>query len=111
VSFRAALACGAQLGPLHRAVSAEDIAFLQYTGGTTGVDTLFKALLSHPVFARLDFSRLKLGVAGGMPLRPATAEKWRAVTGRPLAEGYGLTEASPRRTYRRCKIVATASAW
>jgi long-chain acyl-CoA synthetase len=61
----------------------------------TGVDTLFRALLNHPGFARLDFSRLKLGVAGGMPLQSTTAEKWRAVTGRPLAEGYGLTETSP----------------
>ena len=61
----------------------------------TGVDTLFRALFDHPGFAALDFSRLKLGVAGGMPLQPTTAEKWRAVTGRPLAEGYGLTEASP----------------
>ena len=181
VSFRAALARGAQIGLPHRPVGGEDIAFLQYTGGTTGVakgamlthrnmvanlmqmaafwknilepgrdvmitplplyhvfcltcdcllfmqqgglnvlitdprdvpafvhelrkwsmtmitgvDTLFRALLNHPGFARLDFARLKLGVAGGMPLQPTTAEKWRAVTGRPLAEGYGLTEASP----------------
>ncbi len=61
----------------------------------TGVDTLYGALMNHPGFARLDFSRLKVGVAGGMPLQPGTAAKWRAVTGRPLVEGYGLTEASP----------------
>ena len=40
----------------------------------TGVDTLFKTLLNHSGFVRLDFSRLKLGVAGGMRLQPATAE-------------------------------------
>jgi long-chain acyl-CoA synthetase len=61
----------------------------------TGVDTLFNALLDHPGFVNVDFSGLKLGVAGGMALQPHTAESWRAVTGRPLVEGYGLTEASP----------------
>jgi long-chain acyl-CoA synthetase len=60
-----------------------------------GVNTLFAALLNHPDFARLDFSRLKLGVAGGMALHPSVAEKWRALTGQPLLEGYGLTETSP----------------
>jgi len=61
----------------------------------TGVNTLYNALLGHPDFAKLDFSRLKLGAAGGMALHPAVAEKWQAVTGRPLVEGYGLTETSP----------------
>ncbi len=61
----------------------------------TGVNTLYAALLDRADFARLDFSRLKVGVAGGMALHPAVAERWRAVTGRPLIEGYGLTECSP----------------
>jgi len=61
----------------------------------TGVNTLYQALLNHPGFARLDFSALKLGAAGGMALHPSVAARWRAITGRPLVEGYGLTEASP----------------
>ncbi|HEY1314841.1 MAG TPA: AMP-binding protein [Steroidobacteraceae bacterium] len=61
----------------------------------TGVNTLYSALLGHPSFAKLDFSHLKLGAAGGMALHPSVAERWRALTGRPLAEGYGLTESSP----------------
>ena len=61
----------------------------------SGVNTLYNALLAHPGFARLDFSRLKLGVAGGMALHPEVARRWRAATGRDLIEGYGLTEASP----------------
>src|SRR5688572_6109514 len=61
----------------------------------SGVNTLYNALLAHPGFARVDFSRLKLGIAGGMALHPSVAERWRKITGRELVEGYGLTEASP----------------
>jgi long-chain acyl-CoA synthetase len=61
----------------------------------TGVNTLYNSLLNHPKFAGLDFSALKLGAAGGMALHPTVAERWEAVTHRPLVEGYGLTEASP----------------
>ncbi|HUL18447.1 MAG TPA: AMP-binding protein [Steroidobacteraceae bacterium] len=61
----------------------------------TGVNTLYNALLAHPRFAHLDFSQLKLGVAGGMALHPSVAERWQRITGKPLVEGYGLTEASP----------------
>jgi long-chain acyl-CoA synthetase len=61
----------------------------------SGVNTLYNALLDHPKFAQLDFSRLKLGVAGGMALHPSVAVRWRTVTGRELIEGYGLTESSP----------------
>jgi long-chain acyl-CoA synthetase len=61
----------------------------------SGVTTLYSALLAHPDFARLDFSHLKFGAAGGMSLHPSVVERWRAITGHPLVEGYGLTEASP----------------
>lgn len=61
----------------------------------TGVNTLYAALLAHPRFRRLDFSHLKLGAAGGAALHPRVAQEWRRITGRPLLEGYGLTEASP----------------
>jgi long-chain acyl-CoA synthetase len=61
----------------------------------TGVNTLYAALLAHPEFAKVDFSALKLAVAGGMALQRAVAERWQRLTGVPLVEGYGLTEASP----------------
>jgi long-chain acyl-CoA synthetase len=60
-----------------------------------GVNTLFNALLQNPDFVSLDFSRLRLSFAGGMAVQRAVAEKWRKLTGRPLVEAYGLTEASP----------------
>ena len=61
----------------------------------TGVNTLFNALVSDADFLRIDFSRLHLAVGGGMAVHRAVAERWKAVTGKPLIEGYGLTEASP----------------
>jgi len=67
----------------------------------TGVNTLFVALLNHPRFREIDFSQFKIAVAGGMALQQYTAKKWKEVTGTYLAEGYGLTEASPVVTCQR----------
>src|SRR5690606_13004990 len=61
----------------------------------TGVNTLFNGLLNHPGFAKLDFSRLKGAVGGGMAVQDAVAVRWEKVTGKPLVEGYGLSETSP----------------
>lgn len=60
-----------------------------------GVNTLFNALINDETFRKLDFSGLKVSVGGGMAVQKAVAEKWEAITGCPLAEGYGLTETSP----------------
>ncbi|MEL6413143.1 MAG: AMP-binding protein, partial [Bacteroidota bacterium] len=61
----------------------------------TGVNTLFSSLLAQPTFAQLDFSALKLAVAGGVALQDPIAQQWEAVTKTPLIQGYGLTETSP----------------
>ena len=61
----------------------------------TGVNTLYNGLLNTPGFESVDFSRLKLAVGGGMAMQRAVAERWRAVTGVPVVEAYGLTETSP----------------
>ncbi len=61
----------------------------------SGVNTLYRVLLEHPGFRQLDFSKLKLGIAGGMALHHAVADQWNSITHRPLMEGYGLTECSP----------------
>src|SRR5690606_23946928 len=61
----------------------------------TGVNTLYNALMNHPKFSTIDFSNVKLSVAGAMALQRAVAERWMKLTKSPLVEGYGLTEASP----------------
>ena len=60
-----------------------------------GLNTLFNALCRNEGFRKLDFSRLHITVSGGMALMRDTAERWEAVTGCRVVEGYGLTEASP----------------
>ncbi len=60
-----------------------------------GLNTLFVALMEHPDFKNLDFSKLKLTNSGGTALVKATAERWEKVTGCAVVEGYGLTETSP----------------
>ena len=60
-----------------------------------GLNTLFVALMDHPEFKDIDFSRLKSTTSGGTALVKATAERWQGKTGVLIGEGYGLTECSP----------------
>ena len=65
------------------------------------VNTLYNGLLNNPDFAKIDFSMLKLCNGGGMAVQRAVNDRWRAVTGKSIVEGYGLSETAP---------VATANA-
>jgi len=61
----------------------------------SGVNTLFNGLLNSSWFAKNPPPSLRISVAGGMALQAAVAERWEKVTGTPVVEGYGLTEAAP----------------
>jgi long-chain acyl-CoA synthetase len=61
----------------------------------TGVNTLFNGLLNFEPFRKLDLSALKICVAGGMALQLPVSRRWQEVVGKPIHEGYGLTETSP----------------
>ncbi len=67
----------------------------------SGVNTLYDAVLNSPDFAKLDFSSLKLCLQGGTALKRGTAERWKALTGMQVVEGYGLSETSAAITYNR----------
>ena len=60
-----------------------------------GVNTLFQALLNNSKFTDLDFSRWALTIGGGMAVQRSVAERWQALTGTVITEGYGLSETSP----------------
>lgn len=61
----------------------------------TGVNTLFNSLLNNPKLKEIDFSHLKLALAGGMALQKSVAARWQNLTKTRLLEAYGLTETCP----------------
>jgi long-chain acyl-CoA synthetase len=56
------------------------------------VNTLFNALLQHPQFRSVGFTRLVVSQAGGMAASEGTARQWRQVTGCVMVEGWGMSE-------------------
>ncbi len=51
--------------------------------------------MNNPDFDKVDWSHLKVSVAGGMALQKAVADKWTKRTKTLIIEGYGLTETAP----------------
>ncbi len=60
-----------------------------------GLNTLFNALLNNEDFRKRDFKPLILTLGGGMAVQKAVADRWKALTGGAITEGYGLSETSP----------------
>ena len=76
------------------------VSLLKHTpfSAITGVNTLFDALMNAPGFEEVAGRRrhrLKIAVAGGMALQARVSDRWQAAFGKPIIEGYGLSEASP----------------
>ena len=57
-----------------------------------GLNTLFVALMNDERFRALDLSSLLFTQAGGMATMPAVAERWQAMTGCAISEGWGMSE-------------------
>lgn len=60
-----------------------------------GVPTLFNAIMNHPKIASFDLSSLKFCLSGGAALPIEVKQRFEAITGCKVVEGYGLSEASP----------------
>ena len=68
------------------------------------VNTLYNALLNNSNFGKIDWSMLKCTIGGGMAVQKPVADAWVKATGRPIIEGYGLSETSPVLTCNRGDI-------
>ncbi|WP_010099063.1 long-chain-fatty-acid--CoA ligase [Ornithinibacillus scapharcae] len=60
-----------------------------------GAPTIYIGLLNHPDLNKYDLSSVEACISGSAPLPVEVQEKFEAVTGGKLVEGYGLTESSP----------------
>ena len=60
-----------------------------------GVNTLYAGLVAHPKSREIDWSNLRLAGGGGSAIIQAVSDKWQAMTGTFIREGYGLSETSP----------------
>jgi long-chain acyl-CoA synthetase len=60
-----------------------------------GVPTMYSVLLANPELGNFDLTSIRVCISGASPLPPQVQKKFMQVTGGFLAEGYGLTEASP----------------
>ncbi len=68
------------------------------------VNTLYNALLNSPDFGKIDWSMFKCAIGGGMAVQKPVADAWVKATGKPIIEGYGLSETSPVLTCNRGDI-------
>ena len=57
-----------------------------------GVNTLYSALLNHPRIREVDFSHCLFSTGGAAATQKVVVDRWHALTGMSIVEGYGLTE-------------------
>jgi len=60
-----------------------------------GVPTMYTVLLVHPALGNFDLTSIRVCISGASPLPPQVQKQFMEITGGFLAEGYGLSEASP----------------
>ena len=80
------------------AAVAKDIALKKVTV-FPGVPTMHLALLSLPDIDTYDLKSLKFCSSGGAPLPVAVQQRFQAVTGALLTEGWGMSETAPAGTF------------
>jgi long-chain acyl-CoA synthetase len=60
-----------------------------------GVPTMYSVLLANPALSEFDLTSIRVCISGASSLPPQVQKRFMEITGGFLAEGYGLTEASP----------------
>jgi long-chain acyl-CoA synthetase len=69
-----------------------------------GVNTLFAGLVMHPRSKEVDWSNLRLAGGGGSAVIGAVSDKWKALTGTFIREGYGLSETGPVLSFNPAQV-------
>jgi len=64
-----------------------------------GVPTMYTAVTQHAKASQMDLRSLKFCGSGGAPLPAEVAQRFFALTGCKLNEGWGMTETSPAGTF------------
>ncbi|HEF4759589.1 TPA: long-chain fatty acid--CoA ligase [Pseudomonas putida] len=64
-----------------------------------GVPTMFSALMAHPRVGDYDLKSLKVCGSGGAPLPIELLQRFEALAGCPLSEGWGMTETTAGGTF------------
>ncbi|TLP55367.1 long-chain-fatty-acid--CoA ligase [Parasedimentitalea maritima] len=59
------------------------------------VNTLFAGVAAHPRAAEIDFSKHVFSLGGGSAVLETTSNTWKALAGRHITEGYGMSETAP----------------
>lgn len=87
---------GGEIVMLPRFEAVQVLAAIGRTKATSlpGVPTMYQALLDHPAVGNIDYSSLRVCISGGAPLPLEVKQRFEAVTGAKVVEGYGLTESS-----------------
>ncbi len=96
-SMNVPVALAAKMVLLPRFEPAKALQAIQQHRATVfcGVPTMYQTLLANPDLGKYDLTSIRVCISGASPLAPEVQRKFMQVTGGFLAEGYGLTEASP----------------
>ncbi len=88
---------GAKMVLMPRFESAKAMETIQRERVTVfcGVPTIYSALLVEKELSKYDLTSIQVCISGASALAPQIQKKFMQITGGFLAEGYGLTEASP----------------
>jgi long-chain acyl-CoA synthetase len=86
-------ACGVLVNRFDPAETLELVAAHGVTV-VTAVPQMYGAWVTLPELPRA-FATVRVAVSGAAPLAREVAERFQGVTGRPLTQGYGLTETAP----------------
>lgn len=65
------------------------------------VPTMFHFLVNYKKDEALDLSSVRVAITGGAPMPPTIAQEFERRFGKPILEGYGLTETSPVVAFNR----------